>query len=44
LRRGRRADRVDSLLRIAYTHLATYEVRRARLSAENPQGGPRRAN
>ena len=34
LRRGGRADRVDSILRIAYTHLATYEVRRTRLSAE----------
>jgi 2-dehydropantoate 2-reductase len=34
LRRGRRADRADSILRIAYTHLATYEVRRARLAAE----------
>ena len=34
LRRGSRADRVDSLLRAAYVHVATYEARRARLATE----------
>lgn len=37
LRRGGRPERVDSILRMAYTHVATYEVRRARLAAESGQ-------
>lgn len=35
MRRGGLAERTDSLLRTAYTHVATYEVRRARLAAES---------
>ena len=35
LRRGSRADKVDSILRAAYLHVATYEARRARLAAES---------
>jgi 2-dehydropantoate 2-reductase len=36
LRRGGRENRVDSILRMAYTHVATYEVGRARAAAANP--------
>jgi len=40
LRRRRGPDRIDSILRVAYTHVATYEVRRARLAAESASGPP----
>jgi 2-dehydropantoate 2-reductase len=34
MRRGGVEERTDSLLRVAYTHVATYEVRRTRLAEE----------
>ena len=40
LRRRRGSDRVDSILRVAYTSVAAYEVRRSRLAAENSSGPP----
>jgi 2-dehydropantoate 2-reductase len=39
LRRGGHAERTDSLLRVAYTHVAAYEARRARLEAEGAEAG-----
>jgi 2-dehydropantoate 2-reductase len=38
LRRSRHAGSTDSILRVAYTHVATYEARRARLAAEASTG------
>ena len=35
LRRGQRAESTDSILRVAYTHVAAYEVGRTRLEAKS---------